>query len=99
MLGSIEIENLSGDHFEIAFGATMPAAQIAAVEADHDRRGHCVDLGIWCSGRTQLRNTLVPKPKFATEPSAGTENTAKPHSRSPRPGSDHGDKADHEHGS
>ena len=22
------------------------AAQIAAVEADHDRRGHCVDLGI-----------------------------------------------------
>ena len=43
---SIEIQDLSGDHFEIAFGATMPAAQIAAVEADHDRRGHCVDLGI-----------------------------------------------------
>ena len=59
MLGSIEIEDLSGDHFEIAFGATMPAAQIASVEADHDRRGHCVDLGIWCSGRTQPRNTLA----------------------------------------
>jgi hypothetical protein len=35
------------------------AASVAAVEADHDRRGHCVDLGIWYSGRTQPRNTLA----------------------------------------
>src|SRR5208337_908233 len=29
------------------------------VETDHDRRGHCVDLGIWGSGRTQTCYTLA----------------------------------------
>ena len=46
MLRSVEIKHLACDHFEIAFRAAMPAAQISTVETDHDRRGHCVDLGI-----------------------------------------------------
>jgi hypothetical protein len=59
MLRSVEIKHLARDHFEIAFRAAMPAAQISAVETDHDRRGHCVDLGIWGSGRTQTCYTLA----------------------------------------
>jgi hypothetical protein len=48
MLGSIEIEHFARDHFEIPFGATMPAAQIASIEADHDCRSHRINVGI-CS--------------------------------------------------
>jgi hypothetical protein len=47
MLRSVKIEHLSCDHFEIAFGAAMAAAQIAAIETDHDRRCHFIDFRIW----------------------------------------------------
>jgi hypothetical protein len=46
MLGSIEIEHLARDHFEIPCGATMPAAQIASIEANHNGRSHRVNVGI-----------------------------------------------------
>ncbi len=59
MLRSIEVEHLAGDHFEVAFGATMPAAQVAAVEPDHDRRGDCVDHRIWGARRTEPRNAFA----------------------------------------
>ena len=59
MLGSIEIEHLARDYFEIPFGATMPAAQIASIEADHDRRSHRVNVGICGSLGTQPRDTLA----------------------------------------
>ena len=59
MLGSIEIEHLTRDHFEIPFRATMPAAQIAPIEADHDRRSHRVNVGICDSLGTQPRDMLA----------------------------------------
>ncbi len=59
MLGSIEIEYLARDHFEIPFRATMPAAQIASIEADHDRRSHRVNVGICGSLGTQPRDMLA----------------------------------------
>ena len=46
MLRSIDIEHLARQHFEIPFGATMPAAQIASIKADHDcGRGPCKVVG------------------------------------------------------
>ena len=59
MLRPIEIEHLAGDHFEIALGAPMSAAQVAAVEADHDRGRHRVDVRIGSSGGTQPRYPLT----------------------------------------
>ena len=37
----------------------MPAAQIASIEADHDRRSHRVNVGICGSLGTQPRDTLA----------------------------------------
>ena len=59
MLRTIEIEHLARNHFEISFGATMPAAQIPAIEADHDRRRYGVDFGICGSAGTQPRDALA----------------------------------------
>ncbi len=59
MLGSIEIEHLARDHFEIPFRATMRAAQIALIEDDHDRRSHRVNVGICDSLRMQPRDMLA----------------------------------------
>ena len=42
-----------------AFGATMTAAQVAAVEPDHGRRSHGVDFWICASRWTQSRDTLA----------------------------------------
>ncbi|MGB5086462.1 MAG: hypothetical protein WBO09_18140, partial [Methylocystis silviterrae] len=59
MLGAIEIEHLTRDRFEIPFGATMPAAQIASIKADHDCGSHCVNIGIRHSLGTQSRDMLA----------------------------------------
>src|SRR5208337_2867590 len=59
ILRSIEIEHLASYYFEIAFGATMTAAQVAAVEPDHGRRSHGVDFWICASRWTQSRDTLA----------------------------------------
>ena len=59
MLRSIEIEHLARDHFKIPLGATMPAEQIAAIEADHDGGSHSVNVRICGSFGTQPRDTLA----------------------------------------
>lgn len=59
MLRPVAIEHLASDHFEIALGAPMSAAQVAAVEADHDRGRHRVDVRIRSSGRMQPRHPLT----------------------------------------
>ncbi len=58
MLRSIEIEHLAGDHFEIAFGPTMPAAQ-SRRRGRSRRQGSRVNFGICGSGRPQPRDTLA----------------------------------------
>ena len=52
MLRPVAIDHLASDHFEIALGAPMSAAQVAAVDADHDRGRHQVDVRIGSSGGT-----------------------------------------------
>ena len=59
MLRAVKIEHFAGDHFEIAFGTTMPATQIAAIETDHDRRSHRIDVGICGSLGAQPRDALA----------------------------------------
>ena len=59
MLRSIQIERLAGNHLEIALRATMPAAQIAAIEANHSGRSHRVNVGICRSLGTLPCDTLA----------------------------------------
>lgn len=46
MRRSIEIEHLTRDHFGIACRATMPAAQLASIEANHNGSNHNVNVGV-----------------------------------------------------
>lgn len=69
MVGSTEIEHFARDYFKILFGATTPAARITSIEADHDRRSHCIDVGFAArSGRSLAIRSPTRRAQLHTVP-------------------------------